>query len=559
MRIPAAVLALSLLIVSSAAAAQAPCGTTIQMDGVPSEALCNKLTTQRLYATPPGGTWSGEIVSATGHLSADWKPSGTYYAVYTAPDSCATRDSVAIEVLAVHSHVFFDGSFDCATDQGGSFFARRGTGETLSIHQRDTSWFYASYTNNDPRVELTNADELYVSVFAGTDHCGYTLDVATNNNPRISAYVDYNCADNVQSLAYTGQQGDYNVLWQRYRQTPGDLGTRVAIGHRIPHPEPGRYLLMASYDNGCTSRSQTEVLLDFPIVPGVNAGVYGAIPCYRDAADTCRLLGNLVGPYVEHAWSMPDASPFPGDSTAQRPFVPCEPTVYNLRTYNTVSGCYSELDQAVLRKQQPDTTSLSVALCAGESYQAGGRAFAVSGTYVYTVRDAQDCDSTVVLDLLVADPITGDLSYGDPDSDGRYEVTAQVRGGLEPYAYAWSDGSADASRTGLPAGTYELTVTDALGCRGVFDLVLPQVSGLTAKLPGRLSVAPNPVRDRLTWRCSGDAALAGVLVLDPLGREVLRGEVASGELDFAHLPPGVYVVRWTDAAGRSASRTVVRQ
>ena len=40
-------------------------------------------------------------------------------------------------------------------------------------------------------------------------------------------------------------------------------------------------------------------------------------------------------------------------------------------------------------------------------------------------------------------------------------VTAQVTGGRAPYTYQWSDGATVRDRTGLPAGTYTLRVTDS--------------------------------------------------------------------------------------------------
>lgn len=48
------------------------------------------------------------------------------------------------------------------------------------------------------------------------------------------------------------------------------------------------------------------------------------------------------------------------------------------------------------------------------------------------------------------------------DSTGALDV--QISGGLPPYTYAWSNGSTQQDLTGVPAGIYALTVTDAAGC-----------------------------------------------------------------------------------------------
>jgi hypothetical protein len=43
-------------------------------------------------------------------------------------------------------------------------------------------------------------------------------------------------------------------------------------------------------------------------------------------------------------------------------------------------------------------------------------------------------------------------------------IESQVLGGYQPYAYAWSNGQAQADLNGIPWGTYGLTVTDQMGC-----------------------------------------------------------------------------------------------
>ncbi|MBK8195950.1 MAG: SprB repeat-containing protein [Lewinellaceae bacterium] len=47
------------------------------------------------------------------------------------------------------------------------------------------------------------------------------------------------------------------------------------------------------------------------------------------------------------------------------------------------------------------------------------------------------------------------------------QIQATVNRGTEPYAYLWSDGQTDDLATGLPPGSYMVTVTDDHGCTAV--------------------------------------------------------------------------------------------
>ncbi len=90
----------------------------------------------------------------------------------------------------------------------------------------------------------------------------------------------------------------------------------------------------------------------------------------------------------------------------------------------------------------------------------------VSGTYGVTVTDANLCTVTGSYDVInpsapqVIASKTGLTCV--PGNDGAIDIL--VSGGTIPYTYLWNDAVTTQDRTGLSAGSYAVTVTDAASC-----------------------------------------------------------------------------------------------
>jgi gliding motility-associated-like protein len=90
----------------------------------------------------------------------------------------------------------------------------------------------------------------------------------------------------------------------------------------------------------------------------------------------------------------------------------------------------------------------------------------LQGTYTVTVTDANGCTLTAVA-VVTQPPLLGvSISATHVTCFGGNDgaAVATVNGGIMPYTYKWSSSQDSASISGLNAGTYSLTVTDASGC-----------------------------------------------------------------------------------------------
>ena len=92
-----------------------------------------------------------------------------------------------------------------------------------------------------------------------------------------------------------------------------------------------------------------------------------------------------------------------------------------------------------------------------------------AGTYTCFITDANNCTDTTTLGVIEPACLTTNISVTSPiccgGSDG--SATATPTGGVPPYSYLWSNGATTSVITGLSAGVYSCTVTDANGsCTG---------------------------------------------------------------------------------------------
>jgi hypothetical protein len=108
-----------------------------------------------------------------------------------------------------------------------------------------------------------------------------------------------------------------------------------------------------------------------------------------------------------------------------------------------------------------------------------------AGTYSVTVTDANGCAAITVVKstpFIVTQPPPLNIYFELIDvsipegTDGAIDVTAS--GGTPGYAYNWSTGATSEDVSGLPAGFYDLTVSDSNGCTLIETVEIAEPAGL---------------------------------------------------------------------------------
>lgn len=166
-----------------------------------------------------------------------------------------------------------------------------------------------------------------------------------------------------------------------------------------------------------------------------------------------------------------------------------------------------------------------------------------AGSYTCTITDSNGCTSVEVFTITepalldVTSTVTSPLCFGNSNGS----VAVNVNGGTPAYTYNWTSGGTGSTESGLVAGTYSCTVTDANGCTNVHAVTITEPALLTA----------TSVDTSLS--CFG--AADGSVMITPAGGtgaysyswspSVATGAYASG------LAAGTYACTITDANGCS--------
>jgi hypothetical protein len=171
------------------------------------------------------------------------------------------------------------------------------------------------------------------------------------------------------------------------------------------------------------------------------------------------------------------------------------------------------------------------------------------GTYSFRVTDGNGCTDTELITvnettpIVTAPAITHVACFGE--STGA--ITLNATGGEGTKVYSWSPSASTENLTGISAGTYRVTVTDAAGCTKIDSARVNQPSAaLAIGTPTQVNVL---CKDSLT----------GSIVLNPTGGTpgyTYSWNGTPGSKDTFGLADGIYNITVTDANNCMASTSV---
>ncbi|MFK7776148.1 MAG: HYR domain-containing protein, partial [Saprospiraceae bacterium] len=458
--------------------------------------------TATVYAT--GGTtgytyeWSDgqTTVTATG-LTA-----GTYTVTVTDANDCTTEATIIIgEPAELTAEVNFTTNVTCNAGSNGSI--------NISVNGGTAPYSYA-WTGNIPADDVQDALNIpagtYGVLITDANGCTTSLTGIEITEPSavtvsIGNVINADCSGNESGSATATGAGGTGAI--SYAWSNGQTGANATGLHA------GGYSVTATDANGCTAQASIsisdptgmsmEILLSND--PSCNGGADGSVTLgiYQS--------GNLGGtpPY-------------------------------------TLTRILKDLVATNVNIPFTGQTLLIENLSAGQ--------------YSFIVSDFNGCE--VVEEHTVGEPtllIAETISTTDALCNGSLDGTATVNatGGTTPYTYAWSSGAISATATGLAAGNYTVTVTDANGCEATSMATIGEPNTLGLLVNGVLNVSCNEGSDGAIYLSTvGGTAPYNYNWSGPgLGFD----QVADNVEDGLGLPAGTYNVTVTDHNGCTATST----
>ncbi len=360
----------------------------------------------------------------------------------------------------------------------------------------DFNW---NNTTTDSILSGLAAGTQYVTI---TDNSGCeTLDSITVTQPDsliINFDVDsvscFGAGDGVATALPSGGTGTYSYQWDFFT---GLQNTQSAIGL-----DGGSYSLMISDINGCFAAGAIDVIendsieltsagTDVDCFMGTNGtavvtpigGTNNFTYSWNDPLNQLdSLAGNLSANTYQVIVSDSDGC------TAQTSVLVDEPTGMNITTFTDSTACFNTSDGtgAIIVSGGIYPYNFDWPNVTGTSNDSVYTNLA-NGTYLPTVTDANMCTQEISVLIESPEAIASSFTTQDVACNGDSTGTATVNllGGVNPFNFAWdanTNNQATQTAIDLPAGSYQLTITDANSCMLISDTIIYESAALSLSL-----------------------------------------------------------------------------
>ncbi|MDX1279263.1 SprB repeat-containing protein, partial [Oceanihabitans sediminis] len=487
------------------------CTTTNSVNINEPDALASSLTSEDVLCNGQAeGSVNLSVTGGTPPYSYNWSngattedlsniPAGTYNVTVTDDNGCTTTNSVTINEPDALASSLTSEDVLCNGQAEGSV--------NLTVTGGTPPYSY-NWSNGETTEDLSNIPAGTYNVTITDDNGCITTNSVTINEPDALASSltseDVLCngqAEGSVNLSITGGNPPYSYNWSN-GETTEDLSNIPA----------GTYNVTITDDNGCTTTNSVTINEPDALASSLTSE---DVLCNGQAEGSVNLtVTGGTAPY-SYNWSN-------GETTEDLNNIPAG--TYNV-TITDDNGCITTNSVTI---NEPDALASSLTsedvLCNGQaegsvnlSVTGGTAPYSYNwsngvitedlsnipaGTYNVTITDDNGCTTTNSVTISEPDALASSLTSEDVLCNGQAEgsVSLSVTGGTPPYSYNWSNGAITEDLNNIPAGTYNVTITDDNGCTTTNSVTISEPTVLIAS-----------VQSQTTTLCGKEVATATIL------------------------------------------------
>jgi hypothetical protein len=189
-----------------------------------------------------------------------------------------------------------------------------------------------------------------------------------------------------------------------------------------------------------------------------------------------------------------------------------------------------------------------------------------AGTYSVTVTDQGGSSNTssVLVGQPTAISASNSIVTNQTTSTPNGTISLVTAGGTAPYTFSWSNGNTTSNLTGLAAGSYSVTITDANGCTKSQSFTISNTTGVEEiSSQNNIKLYPNPAQNNLNIVIENVQSNGNISIVDAIGKYVYstsiegKGKVFTN-VDLTNISNGVYFVRVNSGNSVSVQKLIVK-
>lgn len=431
--------------------------------------------------------WQGPISGASSFVTNSFVipglPNGIYQITVNTADGCSATEGITLNhtgtaldftVSPNPSNCNEAGSINLQINTNTPPYTINWTGtETGSATANTNTFLIPDLSAGNYNIVVTDPNDCVVEELATIVDEG---DLSFNTQANHTTCGETGSID----INIIGDADFYNIAWQG--PMTGNMSSTTTTAN-IPNLIAGTYIVNVSDNNGCNANQVTVIQSNdsnIEIQSTANTGNCGEL-----ASIGLNIMGGTGN------WTISWSGPSNGTTVVTNPSYLIQELISGeyVISVTDANNCASttvvttETNEALELNSTPSDVSchgtndgsIVVSAWGGSPPYTYNWSNGASDSELfdlpadnYTLTLTDDGGCFMVETFTVAEPheISLDFTSTEPDcnNNNNGSISAQVGGGVTPYTYLWSNGGTEATISGLTAGVYTLTLTDANTC-----------------------------------------------------------------------------------------------